>query len=68
MPEDVGLVNVDLKLNYLQPVVDGKIRAKGSCMRHGRTLSYAEARVFDEDEKSDRSWYVHGSWRCRENP
>ena len=50
LPEDVGLVNVDLKLNYLQPVVDGKIRAKGSCMRHGRTLSYTEASVFDEDE------------------
>ncbi|WP_319523324.1 PaaI family thioesterase [uncultured Desulfosarcina sp.] len=50
LPEDVGLVNVDLKLNYLQPVVDGKIRAKGSCMRHGRTLSYTEASVFDEGE------------------
>jgi len=50
LPEEVGLVNVDLKLNYLQPVVDGKIRAKGSCMRHGRSLSYTEASVFDEDE------------------
>lgn len=50
LPEDVGLVNVDLKLNYLQPVVDGKIRAEGSCMRHGRSLSYTEARVFDADE------------------
>lgn len=50
LPEDVGLVNVDLKLNYLQQVIDGKIRAKGSCMRHGRSLSYTEASVFDEDE------------------
>jgi len=50
LPEDVGLVNVDLKLNYLQPVIDGKIRAKGSCMRHGRSLSYTEAGVFDEDD------------------
>ena len=47
LPEDAGLVNVDLKLNYLQSVVEGRLTAKGSCMRHGRSLSYAEAGVFD---------------------
>lgn len=47
LPQDAGLVNVDLKLNYLQPVIEGKLRAEGFCIRPGRTLSYAEARVWD---------------------
>ena len=48
LPEDVGLVNVDLKLNYLKAVAGGKLRADGRCLRAGRQISYAEASVFDE--------------------
>ncbi len=48
LPEDAGLVNVDLKLNYLQPVTGGKLIAKGFCLRPGNSISYSEARVFDE--------------------
>ena len=51
LPEDTGLVNVDLKLNYLQSVSEGKLIAKGSCLRHGKSISYSEAKVFDENEK-----------------
>lgn len=47
LPETDGLVNVDLKLNYLKSVTTGKLRAEGVCLRHGRTLSYAEAKVTD---------------------
>ena len=50
LPEDAGLVNVDLKLNYLAPVVNGRLRAEGICIRPGKTISYAEARVFDQSE------------------
>ena len=50
LPEGVGLVNVDLKLNYLQSVVDGRLIARGSCMRHGRSISYAQASVFDDNQ------------------
>ena len=39
LPEDAGLVNVDLKLNYLKAVTSGHLRA-------GRQISYAEASVF----------------------
>lgn len=49
LPETAGLVNVDLKLNYLKSVVKGRLTAEGYCMRPGRTISYAEARVLDED-------------------
>jgi uncharacterized protein (TIGR00369 family) len=49
LPEDAGLVNVDLKLNYLQPVVGGRLITRGTCLRSGRAISYAEAKVFDQD-------------------
>ncbi|MCI4566619.1 PaaI family thioesterase [Lysobacter sp. CFH 32150] len=48
LPEDAGLVNVDLKLNYLKTVTRGHLRAEGRCLRAGRQISYTEASVFDE--------------------
>ena len=48
LPEDAGLVNVDLKLNYLKAVAGGQLRAEGRCLRAGRQISYTEASVFDE--------------------
>ena len=47
LPDDAGLVNVDLKLNYLKAVTGGQLRAEGRCLRAGRQISYAEASVFD---------------------
>lgn len=47
LPEDSGLVNVDLKLNYLKAVVDGELRADGECLRAGRQISYTVASVYD---------------------
>jgi uncharacterized protein (TIGR00369 family) len=51
IPEDAGLVNIDLKLNNLSPVINGKLNAKGVCIKSGRSISYAEATVFDENGK-----------------
>lgn len=48
LPDDAGLVNIDLKLNYLQQARPGLLTAEGHCIRAGRTISYAEARVTDE--------------------
>jgi len=50
LPDDAGLVNVDLKLNYLEAVPEGggRLRAEGTCLRPGRQVSYAEARVLDD--------------------
>ena len=47
IPEDAGLVNVDLKLNYLKPVENGLLTAEGSAIRSGHTLCYAEAEVWN---------------------
>lgn len=49
LPEDAGLVNIDLNLNYLRPVTSGLLKAEGKCLKAGRTISYAEASVVDAD-------------------
>ena len=48
LPEDAGLVNIDLKLNYLKSVSTGLITAQGRCIRAGRSINYAEASVTDK--------------------
>jgi uncharacterized protein (TIGR00369 family) len=47
IPEDAGLVNIDLKLNYLKAVEKGVLRAEGVAIRSGKSISYSEARVLD---------------------
>ncbi len=49
--ERCGLVNVDLKLNYLLPVKSGRLFAIGKEIKTGKTLAYAEASVLDENER-----------------
>ncbi|HKP29258.1 MAG TPA: PaaI family thioesterase [Gemmatimonadales bacterium] len=45
LAEDSGLVNVDLKLNYLESATQGRLVATGRRIRAGRTTSYTEAYV-----------------------
>lgn len=47
IPEGAGLVNIDLKLNYLKPVIEGRLIAKGRAIRSGKSISYAEAGVLN---------------------
>lgn len=47
IPDDAGLVNIDLRLNYLKSVVEGCLKAEGRAIKCGRTISYAEASVTD---------------------
>lgn len=49
IPEDAGLVNIDLKLNYLKAIQKGHLRAEGAAIRSGNSISYSEARVLDAD-------------------
>lgn len=51
LPGDTGLVNVDLKLNYLKPVMEGWLTAFGTCIQAGKSISYSEARVEDKSGK-----------------
>jgi uncharacterized protein (TIGR00369 family) len=49
LPEDAGLVNIDLKVNYLKSVSTGAMTAQGRCIRAGRSINYAEASVKDKE-------------------
>ena len=57
IPEDAGLVNIDLKLNYLKPVENGLLTAEGRAIRSGNTICYAESDVWN----SDRDLVAHGT-------
>lgn len=46
--EGITLTTVDLKLNYLAPVSEGYLIAKGRSIKIGKTLCLAEASVEDE--------------------
>ena len=48
LPEDAGLVNVDLKLNYLKALSEGVLIAEGRCLRPGRSISYSEAHIHSD--------------------
>lgn len=48
IPEDAGMVNVDLKLNYLKAISEGVLHAEGRCIRPGRNISYSEAWIRDQ--------------------
>ena len=48
--EDAGLVNIDLKLNYLKSVTRGTLTAEGSAIRAGKRICYAEAHVYSDTQ------------------
>jgi len=45
----LGLTTVELKLNYLAPAKEGRLIGLGRCIKQGRSLGLAEARVEDDD-------------------
>jgi uncharacterized protein (TIGR00369 family) len=57
IPEGAGLVNIDLKLNYLRPVENGILTAEGHAIRSGNSISYAETSVLNEK----RELIAHGT-------
>jgi uncharacterized protein (TIGR00369 family) len=42
---------VELKINYLRPVREAKLRAEGRVVQRGRTIGYVECEVTDENGK-----------------
>ncbi len=43
--EGAGLTTVDLKLNYLAPIVSGELHGTGQCVRLGKTIGLGSAEV-----------------------
>jgi uncharacterized protein (TIGR00369 family) len=40
---------VNLQVAYLKPLVQGKFRAEGKCVKAGKTILFCEAVVYDEE-------------------
>jgi uncharacterized protein (TIGR00369 family) len=55
--EDVGLVSIDLKIDYLAPMNHGKLVVKGQSIKIGKTICLAEATAIDQNDK----WLAHGT-------
>lgn len=49
--EDVAVLTTSFHLHLLRPVVEGRLRAEGRVVRRSRSLSVAEAQLFDESGK-----------------
>lgn len=48
LDEDAGITTVDLKLNFLAPVKEGKLIARGKRIKMGKTLGLGEAKITSE--------------------
>lgn len=46
-----SFTTVELKINYLRPVREAKLRAEGRVVQRGRTIGYVECEVTDENGK-----------------
>jgi uncharacterized protein (TIGR00369 family) len=44
-PEGVELATIELKINYLQPIAEGRVEAEGKVLRAGRNFMVAECDV-----------------------
>ena len=50
-PDDQSNTTIELKINFLRPVVEGRLRAVGRVVEVKRTLLFSEADVVDQDGK-----------------
>lgn len=46
-----SFTTVELKINFLRPVREAKLRAEGKVVHRGRTIGYVECDVLDENGK-----------------
>jgi uncharacterized protein (TIGR00369 family) len=60
--QDEGMANttIELKINFIRPVVEGRLRAVGRVIEMRRTLLFSEADVLDADGKL----VAHASSTC----
>ncbi len=49
VPRGTEIVTVELKINYLEPVPGGRIKADARVLRAGRNFVVAECEIFNED-------------------
>jgi len=57
LEEGVGMISIDLKIDYLAPISAGVITARGKSIKIGKTMCLAEATAMDQDGR----WLAHGT-------
>ncbi len=57
LEEGIGLISIDLKIDYLAPISDGIITTKGRSIKIGKSMCLAEATATDGNGK----WLAHGT-------
>jgi uncharacterized protein (TIGR00369 family) len=55
--DGLGLTTVEIKVNYLAPVREGKLVAKGRCIKIGKTLALGETYI----NSSEGNLLAHGT-------
>jgi uncharacterized protein (TIGR00369 family) len=51
VPKGTDIATVEMKINFLEPVPDGKIKAEGRVLRTGRNFVVTECEIYKEDGK-----------------
>ncbi len=49
LDEDASFATVELKINFLKPVWNGRLTAVGEVIKAGRTLTLCDCRITDDD-------------------
>jgi uncharacterized protein (TIGR00369 family) len=49
-PEE-SFTTVELKINFLRPVWQARLRAEGTVVQRGRTIGYVECNITDEENR-----------------
>ncbi|MFC1534754.1 PaaI family thioesterase [Thermodesulfobacteriota bacterium] len=57
LDDGVGLISIDLKIDYLAPISEGVIITKGRSIKIGKSMCLADATATDKDGK----WLAHGT-------
>lgn len=52
LPEDMEVLSVEFKINFLKPVQTDKLIALGKVLQSGKTLTICEGYVYDNSEKN----------------
>lgn len=64
LDENIGLISLDLNVDNLAPVKEGKLIVKGRRIKIGRNVCLAEAMVTNEEGKP----LAHGNFQANDNP
>lgn len=60
LADDEVFTTVELKLNFLKPIFDSKLRAEGKIIKKGNSVGLLECHVYDEKE----SLVAHSTSTC----